>query len=425
LRTTALLVSLIGITAFYIWPDKKWIGWACLGLASILVPVWATLEIRAWMNGRIPWWLLIGAGGVMGAALGALVWFSGLTDVPKRGRTDDVTQIERLLTDVQDPGYRQLVAAVIHAFEPRADLAVGALVNTPDGIRKVDIQVRSAREGKPTLTAIDVIDLPIGQKVGINSIDAADSKRADINADTMLVCSNTGFEQEAISKGKHKKIGLISILRQGDQRVTTIIEEELYLRKIHIPALTFTWVGTRRPPQNVTPFEFKYNGGSVDAWLQLRAGFIAAMNPTLTEEVAATFNLKQPTYFDRKDGSKVSLKALGVTFQPQVQWLAQTDQLDATAAIYDYIRGRIKLAGGTQSYTIRNFNFDTARPLASAPPITDIGVGLAPGEVDMALTLIVGGAPPIGAEPAKLDEIVRPEDLDLKIDFAKLKHSSQ
>ena len=38
---------------------------------------------------------------------------------------------------------RRLVAAVIHTLETKASLAVGALVDTSDGIRKIDVEIRS------------------------------------------------------------------------------------------------------------------------------------------------------------------------------------------------------------------------------------------------------------------------------------------
>jgi hypothetical protein len=46
LGLSGLIVGLIGIPAFYLWPDKKWIGWVCLLAAVVLVLVWFVLELR-------------------------------------------------------------------------------------------------------------------------------------------------------------------------------------------------------------------------------------------------------------------------------------------------------------------------------------------------------------------------------------------
>ncbi len=47
---------------------------------------------------------------------------------------DDISRIEAKLGNVSDPAYRQLVAAIIHAFEPNASLSSGGILEpTPDG----------------------------------------------------------------------------------------------------------------------------------------------------------------------------------------------------------------------------------------------------------------------------------------------------
>jgi hypothetical protein len=40
------IVAFFAIAAFYVWPDKKWIGWSCLLIAAGLVIWWAALEVK-------------------------------------------------------------------------------------------------------------------------------------------------------------------------------------------------------------------------------------------------------------------------------------------------------------------------------------------------------------------------------------------
>jgi hypothetical protein len=332
-------------------------------------------------------------------------------------KVDEVGRIEKLLADVADPAYRQLVAAVIHAFEPNANIAVGSLVSTPDGTRTIDVEVRSPDNLR--LTAIDIVDAPFGRKAGIEFVDAEDSKRFDIKADAMLLCSNTGFDAIAIRKAKRKKIGLISILRQGDKRVKAVIEEEIYLRKVRLDPMTISYTGVE-PLQGTPPktHELTYHGGSVDLWLEQRAMAITSANSGLQDgALTATFNLKAPTTFGFSSNLSrtVELKALQIKFSPHVQWLSQTVQIDAATGIYDYIRGRVRLAGGDNSYIMHGVDFDHAVPLPSPPAMTDLGFGLLPGEIDVALVLITGLDIPQGIEAAKLEGVIRPEDLQLHI----------
>lgn len=46
LGLAGLIVGLLAIAAFYLWPDKKWIGWLCLIAAVILSLAWVELEFQ-------------------------------------------------------------------------------------------------------------------------------------------------------------------------------------------------------------------------------------------------------------------------------------------------------------------------------------------------------------------------------------------
>jgi hypothetical protein len=415
------------------------VGWLSIAAAALYlvlnIPwVWANVPtpIRIW---RI---CLVCSFALLSVGYGAIrIWptakshpsnapLSGSTGSTPSVEMDEASRIEQLLGAVPDSAYRQLVGSVVYALDPHATLSVGNLVDTPDGVRTVDIELRSSgKDGAPLLTAIDVIDLPPGRKADITAVDAADSKRADIKADATLLCSNTGFQQDAISKAKRKNIGLISVLRQGDKRVKGVIEEEIYLRKIDINPVNITWNGDNLQNLNPNPDVLEYKGGSVVAWLQLKASLIAGTNPELTFGITNTFNFKRPTDF-YKNGKPITLRSMAVSFIPRVRWLSQTVQIDAQTGIYDYVRGRVMLTPGSNSYTIKGIDFDHATPLSTPPPIRALGVGLRPGEIDFALADVYG-APAKGIEIAELDDIVRPEDLRLKLtqeELNKLMHSA-
>jgi hypothetical protein len=284
--------------------------------------------------------------------------------------------------------------------------------------------LRSEINRKPTLTAIDIVDLPAGQKAGISAVDAAESKKLAIKADKMLLCSDTGFDEDAIRKAKRTRIGLISILRHGDSRVRAVIEEETYLRKIRLESLTITYSAPSRTDWHHSLYEVTYRGGSVDAWLQVKAALIASLNPELTKGISDDFRFKKPTYFDTKHGP-VLLKSVAISFVPSVQWLSQTVTIDAKTGIYDYVRGHIRLTPGDNSYIITGIDFDRATPLTAPPPFEDVGFGLVPGEMEFALASVVGASPPSGVTVADIDDLVLPEDLNLRIPPAVLKRFSR
>jgi hypothetical protein len=196
--------------------------------------------------------------------------------------------------------------------------------------------------------------------------------------------------------------------------VKGIIEEEIYLRKVSL-GLTKTNYTFDEPISNLKVLEhdIRYQGKSVTAWLQLQAALIAASQPEPNQPITHKFDLRTVTEFEFGD-RRVNLRSLSITFHPRTQWLSQIVRLDASTGIYDYLRGRVRLAEGTNSYIINGINFDWATPLSAPPALKDLGVGLLPGEIDVSLTNVEGLNLPSGVEMAKLEDIVRPEDLEFR-----------
>lgn len=189
----------------------------------------------------------------------------------------------------------------------------------------------------------------------------------------------------------------------------------MYLRMVDLNPITISYSGeTEQPPNVVKAHDLKYQGESVDAWLIHRAMEIAFFNPTIERELTASFNLKNTTEFDFGQ-KRVNLNSFSIKFHPHVKWLSQTVRLDATTGIYDYLRGKVRLAGGTNSYIIQGIDFDKATPLSSPPEIDDLVGGLLPGEVDIRLVMFDKLPDGVGNYSPTLEAIVRPEDLTTRI----------
>jgi len=394
-------------------PDKARCCWALVAWVALAASAFFLIKYS-----DIPWarsWLRLPAssGASMIVAILAFLfirpqWIKAFPQWHDNG--DQTSRIERKLEILPDSTYRQLVASVIFASDPHATVSVGALVHTPDGMRTVDVEVRSLdKNSNPLFIAIDVLDLPFGHKADIASIDAADSKRNDIKADVMLVCSNTGFEEDAISKARRKQIGLISVLHQGDKRVKAVIEEEIYLRKIDLGELHLSF--NRAIPDNVgfQPNQLLYKGKPVYRWLEKQAALAAASQQT-DETRFLQFNFLEPTIFDVLDRTTISLRSMSISFTPHVSWLRQTIQIDATTGIYDWLRGRVSLGPGINTVTLNGINFDTAIPMSS-PPVVGGLTGLRPGEIDFSLTDVRVDFTSESEIP-NLDSLVNQKDLD-------------
>ena len=194
--------------------------------------------------------------------------------------------------------YQRLVADVARAFDPGATVSEGEWVRGPDGRLDMDVSVRGTVDCRKVLVVIECKDFDPRStgRVGRGYIDALDSKRHDLGADFAIICSNSGFTEDALRKAKRKGIGVISVLRTADRRVKVVIEEQIYLRRVRFTEWMFIYhcidetINTLRPSVH----QLRFMGCSVDSWLQLRASLIASANPMIVDRVGATFNFRYP-----------------------------------------------------------------------------------------------------------------------------------
>jgi len=152
-----------------------------------------------------------------------------------------------------------------------------------------------------------------------------------------------------------------------------------------------------------------YQGGSVEWWMREKAFQISIADPHLTAQVVHRFNFKTPLTI-AVEGKSATLTSLVVSFTPKVQWLAETVQLDARSAIYDYVRGRTVLTPGNNSFTIKGIDLNRAKPIPTPSPIPDFRT-VGPGVVEAFLVDLIGSMPPGNLAAAKLDGLIRDGDL--------------
>jgi hypothetical protein len=315
--------------------------------------------------------------------------------------------------------YQQLVAEVARAFDPGAVVTEGEWISGPDGRLDMDVAIRGHIKGQPILVVIECKDFDVRTtgKVGREFVDALDSKRHDLGASGAIMCSNSGFTADALRKAKRKGIGMISVLRKGDGRARAEIHEEIFLRRVRFGEWRFTYHGVESIAQKIgTPgiHSVRFAGRSLDAWLQHRAVLVAMANPSVTERLRASFQFREPLKFSCGEESLV-LKAVEVGFVYRTEWLSQTVRLDASLGMYDYLRGRVRLAPGENQYVIEGINWDTAEPCDPPDASTPLLTGLRSGEVDIALVMVEGMNVAAAPDPPDLECHVVPDDLQCSI----------
>lgn len=114
-------------------------------------------------------------------------------------------------------------------------------------------------------------------------------------------------------------------------------------------------------------------------------------------------------------GQEVIMRSIGVQFSYKTQWLCQTVRLDANVGLYDYLRGRVRLAPGQNTYTIAGIDWDTATPCEPPESTTFTAAGLAPGEMNVAIIMHEGIDVAASPEIPELDRYINPDDLSTDI----------
>jgi len=314
--------------------------------------------------------------------------------------------------------YQLVVAEIARAFDPGANVEEGQWIKGPDGRLDMDVCIRGTVEGAPWLVVIECKDFNPKStgRVGREFVDALDSKRYDLKANAALICSNSGFTADALSKAKRKNIGMISVLRRGDPQIRVRIEEDIYIRRITFEKnwkFDFTAVDDslkRLAP--VDALDIRFDGKPIVLWLQWKARFFAIEHPELTAPLRWVFTFKQPLTCFCRDVA-VTLTSMAVQFSCSTEWRVQKGRIDVALGLYDYVRQRSRRAPGDNQYVIEGIDFHGGTPCD--PPQIANGERLLPGETRMDFVHFFNVITDDGEAP-KLDQFVVPEDLVARLE---------
>jgi hypothetical protein len=227
-----------------------------------------------------------------------------------------------------------LVAQIARALHPGAAVEIGEWIDGPDGAREVDVSVRGYIDGKQTFILIECKDWK--KDVGIEEIDALDSKRHDVGADITMIVSNGGFTAPALLKAQRKEIMCFSALAEGNDIVRFILNREFLAKQLSIESYSLKIDSDRELPQDLKIEEVEYHDRPLAAWLRDRSMRLLREN-----ELAAIIHhhvtFKQPVQFSRH-GHPVFLRAMELDLECKRFWLVQTIREDVSRGFYDHLK---------------------------------------------------------------------------------------
>lgn len=267
--------------------------------------------------------------------------------------------------------YEKVVADIISTLSPGAKAQYGQWIIGPDGRRDLDVEIRGQINGEEQFVLLECKDWK--NTVGIGIVDALDSKRRDLSADYALICSNSGFTSDALRKGKRVGIGMVAALKSGDQSIKVVIEEEIYVKKIHIKEYKSTWYFSdsslaSRMPKNLDPHSIRYKGLFLTNWVADESIFLVEANPNATK-ITSHYKLLVPDYFEF---SSVILPVLAFDIHLIIEtlWTSQIVSIDSSKAIHDFIQHKTIMPVGTpQQIKISGFDIGKLKAINFKPSV--------------------------------------------------------
>jgi len=237
--------------------------------------------------------------------------------------------------------YNELASRMAEALEPQATVRMGQWVEGPDGKREVDVEVRGSADGKPFFLLVERKDWK--QPVDIEEIDKLDSKRRDLSADRVMICSNSGFTRKALRKASRLEIGAVSVVANGNQLVKLKVMREYFAKAISADHWYLNVFPTDSSVANLpavwNPTDLFFEGQPVVNWLHKISEKLLREHEGATG-IIATFAFSRELAFSLQ-GAAVTLRGLQLNIDCSRKWVAQTVQEDVTIGYFDWVRQRM------------------------------------------------------------------------------------
>ncbi|HEY5743224.1 MAG TPA: restriction endonuclease [Terrimicrobiaceae bacterium] len=246
--------------------------------------------------------------------------------------------------------YQVLVGKVVQALDPGARVKVGTWIQGPDGRRDMDVEVRGMKDGKQHFVLIECKDW--ADPIGIEKIDALDSKRQDLAADATVIFSNSGFTEPALAKCKRVGIQAAAALVHGDARACVQIQEQYLSEGTRLSKFNVALIRPFGTTEDTMPAgwgfdDLTYLGRLLHNW-------VGKESMKWMEEVKQAAGRFSVEYVFRKPlevtirGQNFKPIGLFFTFETQRYWTYLSVAGDAAIGFYDYLEGRIVIPDGGQ-----------------------------------------------------------------------------
>jgi hypothetical protein len=301
---------------------------------------------------------------------------------------------------------------MLRTMSPGATVIDGGWVEGPDGRRDRDVWVEGTHNEKPCKLLIECKDYDSAKKrtIGVEVIDALESKRRDLGANRATVFSNAGFSPTAIRKAARLGIALLAAIGSEDARIRNEVRETVYTRRIRIVKFVSHFSPVPLVKQNPDLELLSYRGAPVKEWLLFRIHVVLSKNPVVSGTLHETFPLLRPTLFRFPDGGLLMLDSIGYTVEFEGEWSSHAGVLISDGALYDWRRKRFRPGPGRRMLGISGINPYHGKRVSVPPPHVIARPTREDGERFVDLLIIEGMT--VGDPRAELNDLFSEEQLD-------------
>ncbi len=303
----------------------------------------------------------------------------------------------------------------MRAMDTTAVVDQGRWLDGPDGRREADVLVTGTVDGTERRVLIECKDYNPATTgpVGIEVVDALESKRRDLETHVAMICSNSGFTVPAVDKAARTGIFLIGVMRKGDTRIRFLVHEPHYTRRVRVERIEVTLrsLGSLVKLPGDTFDSVRVDGAPLLNWVKTRAMHLISVNPVANGVLGQMGRLTSPVSIDTSDGAR-TIDEINFEMTITGGWYASDVTLDATAGLYDWLRRRVRLAPPGGELSITGIPFQGGEPV-DMPPDAFLDRDIQEGEIRFGTLNIEGGAYlAIEGDVPKLDDLLHPDDVD-------------
>ena len=306
--------------------------------------------------------------------------------------------------------YQKIVALVAGAFDPGATVSEGTWIVGPDGRRELDVEVRGTADGVPRFVLIECKDK--GRRIGIEAVDALESKSRDLHANAAVLYSNSGFTSEALRKARRVGIQACSALKAGDRRIRVQLMQRFLAKRLSVErwCLTVYLADQNRAEilNDWSPLDLRYGNKPLVNWLAEKSRDLLREHEGASE-IRATFAFRQDEQFSLAS-NPIALKGFAVILFCRRYWVAQEVGVDVTLGLYDHLRGNVTVPD-KQGYVLGPFD-PHAWTEVDEPDKPEIPSGSEPGTFALLLTLFRPIAPIPGGGIPEIAVLVGEESVE-------------